>query len=209
MDKNLYLSHGHLTNPTTYLKNVAGQVEGQGVLQLESIFKITNSALKLFAQNYFSVDEFEKKLFMEHMRRPAEEIIKSGYHYGCDEYGVVFATIARIKNIPTKYIQCVDLVSYTKRKSFDDVNGHVFLECFIDGRNYLINSTKGTLIEIKTESDKKATYVVNRPDKKKYFIESYAGIDSWEQGIRSHDDLMKSLCETAETYFKNHDGVTF
>lgn len=204
MDNNYFLQEGHLTKSTPFIIDLANSISGHGEQLLQNIFNVVRSNLKASASKIFPQKQFLKKLQEEHLRRPAEEIIKSGYHYGCDEYAVVFATLARLIGIPTKYIQCAEIIGYKNHKS---TNGHVFLECFIGESRYLVDSTRGTVVNLEQEKDKQKLYVSHDPNHSYLYQDSYSGLDSWEAGVRSHQEMIKRLIETSERYLNLNSSV--
>lgn len=201
MTKQSFLTEGYLTKATPLIQELAQKTDGTGKELLESFFKIVNSTLTKSAKEVFSQEEFQEKLHQEHLKRTADDVIKSGYNYGCDEYGIVFATIARIKGIPTKYIQCAEVISYATKNG---INGHVYLQCYLDDGTYLVDSTRGTIIKLNSEEDKLQLYFVNTPECKQIMVEAYSGLDSWEAGIKSHEDMIQALVKADEEYLKQH-----
>lgn len=201
MTKQYFLNEGHLTTSTPSIKEIANKVEGTDIELLQNIFDVVNSILILSANEVFSKEEFKERIYKEHLQRTVDEVVRSGYNYGCDEYGILFCTIARLKGIPTKYIQCAEVVSFATKKG---INGHVYLECFLKNGNYLVDSTKGTIVKLNSEEDKQQLYFVDTPERKRIMVESYSGLDSWEAGIKSHEDMVSALIQTDEAYLKNH-----
>lgn len=202
MNSNHFLQQGHLTKPTPILVNIAKDIPGEGPELLRNIFHTVRNLLKASASKVFPPDVFIKKLHQEHLKRSADQILHSDYHYGCDEFAVVIATLARLKGIPTKYIQCSEVLGYVVDKH---TNGHVFLECLLGKNRYLLDSTRGSLIKLEVENDKQKLYVSNDPDHKYLYVEAYSGLDSWEAGVKSHQEMIKRLEKICQE-FKNAEN---
>jgi predicted transglutaminase-like protease len=169
-----YLKNGSQTEPSENIRNTAVNFKSVG---LNLIFEILEW-LKKNLKETKSTEE-KNKLFR---RRTAEEIIRSGMVTGCTDYALAFIALTRAKGIPTKYVEAI-------RNRWLDVGdegfieGHVFAECFINGKWYVIDPQEG---------DIKTGYQRFRVFKK--------GLDSWDIGIKSFDDLKKHFLEFKKNY---------
>jgi hypothetical protein len=120
------------------------------------------------------VAEEKNKLFRQ---RTAEEIIKSGMVTGCTDWALAFIILARANNLPTKYVEAIRN-KWLETGTGDYIEGHVFAECFIGGKWYIVDPQEG---------DIKTAYRRFKIFKK--------GIDSWDIGIRNFDDLKRQFLE--------------
>ena len=81
--------------------------------------------------------------------RTAHQIVNSRLVTGCTDYGLVFAVLARAKGIPVVFVQSarikwIKTVDRTGRQ-VRPVYGHVFVEPYIKGQWYLVDSMAGFL----------------------------------------------------------------
>ena len=136
--------------------------------------------------NNFKNIENDKEEKMELFRkRTAAEIIKSKKVTGCTDYAIIFIALARAKKIPTKYIEAI-------RKRWLDIGdenhieGHVFAECQINNKWYIIDPQQGAI----------------RSDYRNYTIYK-KGLDSWDIGIKSFEDLKEKFIDFKGEYLKN------
>jgi hypothetical protein len=203
MPKEHYLQEGPLTRFTPLMKKLADSVQGEEDELLRNIFGLVDSILSKQAEA-FTQEEFVQRLYKEHQRRTADEIAKSTYNYGCDEYGILFATIAWLKGIPTKYIQCAEVVSYaTKQGTY----GHVYLECYFENDTFFVDSTTGQLYPIKNEEEKQHFYDVDVPGHKHIMVECFTGLDPADAGITSHEAMVQSIIKADEEYLLLHPNL--
>jgi hypothetical protein len=112
--------------------------------------------------------------------RTADEIIQSGNRTGCHESGLVMAALLRARGYSATYIQALDKTSVASIKDLNPkITGHVFIESEIDGKVVYVNSTTS---EITSE-------LPNR------YMEGRRGLDSWDIGLRTQDDMAKLYLE--------------
>lgn len=123
--------------------------------------------------------------------RTSEEIFKSKILSGCSDYGIIFATVLRIKQIPTIYVQSahIDWIEdlFFDREEKDSVKGHIFLEVFIKNKWYLLDSTAGTLYL----NYKKRNFSLP----KGYYVFSKS-LDGWEvrcNSLINNNEIMKNI----------------
>lgn len=169
-----YLNDGSQTEITPNIEKVAASFNSK---RLELIFEI----LQWVQKNIKHADsvEFKNDFFR---KRTASEIVKSKIATGCTDYALVFIALARAKKIPTLYVEAI------RRKWLDIgdeqyIEGHVFAECFIGGRWYIIDP-EGGAIQIAYQR----------------FIIFEKGLDSWDIGIKNINDLKSKFLKFKEKY---------
>lgn len=168
MEKN-YLGSGKQTEITEEIRNIAKNIHGEGL-------SFVANTLSWIKDNVEAKKEIENKndLFR---KRTASQIIKDKFSIGCTDIALVFIVIARAKGIPTKYVEAIDK-QWLKSTEEENIKGHVFAECFVDGQWFLIDPTM-LLIHAKNIYP---------------YHEIYAeGLDSWDIGIESFEDLKEKF----------------
>jgi transglutaminase-like putative cysteine protease len=165
-----YLKNTEQISITDNIKKIANKFQQN---DLDLILEILNWIFNNFKD--IENDKEEKiKLFR---KRTAEEIIKSKKVTGCTDYAVIFISLARARGIPTKYVEAV-------RKKWldigdgDHIEGHVFAECQIKGKWYIIDPQEGAI----------------RADYRRYVVYK-KGLDSWSIGIRSFENLRERFLD--------------
>ncbi len=117
------------------------------------------------------------------------DIINSKILDGCTEYGLIFTTLLRLKGIPTVFVKSArrdwikDLIEGKRESNY--VRGHIFLEVYIKGHWYLIDSALGKLY---INYDKENFSLPSG-----YYVFSKS-LDSWESGsnnLKNNYDIMK------------------
>lgn len=148
---------GEQSQITSAILQASEQVQGEGE-------ELANNIAK-----YLSAYEFVKTpepVFA----RTAEEIVKSGFIQGCNEAGVVFASIMRAKGEDVAYIQAFlkqDVIAYDP-PSHSSLSGHVFLRQTTPEGDRFINSTSGSITDALPEK----------------YVFGAEGLDSWDIGLR-------------------------
>jgi len=178
LDPKRFLEPGGQTQLTDSIKDTARQFRAN---DLDLILKILAWIQKNIKED--SSPEIKNRLFR---KRTAGEIIESKLATGCTDYALAFIALARAKGVPTKYIEAIR----NKWLDIGDENfieGHVFAECFINGKWHIIDPQEGTI---------KVSH-----QRFKIFKE---GLDSWDIGIKSFSDLKKKFMEFKNDYIKNH-----
>ena len=84
---------------------------------------------------YFSRNKDTKKF-----SRTSSEIFESKTFSGCSDVGLAIAPILRYKGIPTIYVESAK-VSWINDMEQKCMEGHIFLEIFIDNKWYLYDPT--------------------------------------------------------------------
>lgn len=198
MENKIYTNEGQLSVATPEIRGIADGIDGEGLDLLLSIYDVVYQLIQ--SKKTYSEAGVGELLETEHMQRTAAQILESEYSYGCDENGILIATIARYRGIPTKFIQCSDVIPYLTSKG---TRGHVYLQSYIGGCSYLLDSTKGLLVRINTEQDKQKLYLVqSRNGLVNRMIEIASGLDPKDAGIFSHRDLIDKFRSANEEYIK-------
>jgi len=173
-----FLNQGEQTQITQSTRDIAVQFKSGG---LDLILEILTWLHKNIKED--GSPEIKNRLFR---KRTAGKIIESKMATGCTDYALAFIVLARAKDVPTKYIEAIR----NKWLDIGDENfieGHVFAECFIQGKWHIVDPQEG---EIKISYQR--------------FQIFKEGLDSWDIGIKSFDDLKEKFMEFKNTYAKNH-----
>lgn len=75
----------------------------------------------------------------------ASKILSTPIIGGCTTYATAFAALAKAKGIPTVIVDCAKLEWIEDGCSLSYVQGHFFVEVFIEGEWFLVDSTSGKL----------------------------------------------------------------
>jgi len=174
---NEFLKEGEQTKVTNEVIRVVKSIGGEGLDFVFKALKWEHKNLKnKLPENIEKNDIFRK--------RTAAEIIKDGYASGCTDFALVFIVLARTKGIPTKYVEVI-AKSYFEDNNPNEVRGHVFAECYLNGEWVVVNPMSG---DIKTSTEYSG-YVV------------YAkGLDSWDLGINDIKSLREKFIDFTKKY---------
>jgi transglutaminase-like putative cysteine protease len=174
-----FLQQGEQTKITPRIQEVADSIKGE---EIEFIFNLLEWVHENIAYKRGKLPKGIK--FNDIFRqRTGNQIVGEGYASGCSDFALAFITIARAKGVPTKYVECINK-SYFNGDSAK-VAGHVFAECFIDGKWRSVDSPAGSLFINKNYSN----YVV------------YAkGLDSWDLGIQDLKTMREKFTPFAKEY---------
>lgn len=81
----------------------------------------------------------------------ARDIVKQGYATGCTQFATLFQALCEYKGIPTVVVETLDLDWINSvNGSTGNINkilGHVYVECFVNGKWILIDPTSARLVE--------------------------------------------------------------
>ncbi len=168
-----YLQEGEQTKITDDIKSIAEEFESSG---FDFVFEILKWIHKNLKQT--DIKEFKKEFFR---KRTADQIIKSGKLTGCTNYALVFIALIKVKGIPAKYIETIR-EDWLLKPDMEMLSGHVFSEVEINEKWYIVDPQSALI---------KAWYG-------KRFQKIAEGLDSWDIGIRSLEDLKKEF-----TNYKN------
>lgn len=153
-----YLAEGQQTKITGEIKKLARSFKNES---LELVIEILG-----WMKNNFRFKKDDSIAFS----RTAKEIIKSKFHTGCQDLGIVFVALLRAKGIPASYIQA--------KKKAGKFQGHVFSRVFLDDKIYFVDPSRGRIAE---------TFGFRN------YFPVKEGLDSWDIGVRSVKDIKRLL----------------
>jgi len=161
---------GEQTQITPKVKEISEEIKGEGVV----------IAMKI-ADYIRSMDIVTNSIGPD-FTRTADEILKDNKYNGCNEAGVVFATLLRAKGIPTTYIQALNreaVQRYTEERP--SLVGHVYLEVDFgenkDKNIKIIDSTSGEITDQLPEN----------------MIVGAKGLDAWDMNLKKGFDDLKIM----------------
>lgn len=148
-DPKMFLEFEQSTQPNEEIKEMAEGLRGKTEHEtLENVLSFLGENLKPVDLEKENPKEW-KKLFR---KRSVEEILESKNSYGCSEIASAFATLMRICEIPTKFIE---------GKRIGKSGGHSWAEVFISGKWVTVDPTQGIDgIEFKPEESKHGPYKI-------------------------------------------------
>lgn len=135
------------SNPTDFLKNgpQTQNINHKDVLEKFNDNKDLSTLIEIY--RYISETEYKNSsdISIDKFARTVEEIIESKTLTGCTDYGLLFASLARDKGIPTIFIQTAhESWIYDRVREIDKgIFGHILIEVYIDGKWRYIDSTSG------------------------------------------------------------------
>ena len=176
-----FLESGEQTQITPEIQKIADQIEGRDVIFIFNLLGWVHGNIVMERSNFPNGAEFNDVF----RQRTADQIIKEGYSSGCSDFALAFIPIARAKGIPTKYVECINKSYFPG--DLQRVAGHVFAECFIQGKWRTADPTAGNLNIGKNYS--------------KYVIFE-KGLDSWDLGIKNLQTMQEKFVPFAEEYNK-------
>jgi len=176
-----FLKPGEQTQITPEIQKITDQIEGEGVVFIFNLLGWIHKNLAFEKGKLPSGVEFND-IFRQ---RTADQIIREGYSSGCSDFSLAFIPIARAKGISTKYVECINKSYFSG--DLRKVAGHVFAECFVDGKWRTVDPTAGNLNIGKNYS----RYVI--------FAK---GLDSWDLGIRDLQTMRDKFIPFAKEYNK-------
>jgi transglutaminase-like putative cysteine protease len=187
MSKNKWLQEGQQTKISKKIKKIAKSLRGDN--SLEIIFNI----LFWIRKNLKFVKSWkwrEKYL----CRRTADQIIESKKSSGCSDKAIVFISLARGNNIPSRYVNVIDL-DWLRAGKPKFVSNHIFVDVYISKKWYKIDPTNGTInIGYFWPTDKK-------------FVLYKKALDSWDMDIRGYGDLEKSMAAFKDKWLKYKNKI--
>jgi len=178
-----YLQQGEQTKFTPQITQIAFEIKAKPESKtFEGKIREICNFVKYLPYNTENKSEIFRK-------RTADEIISSGFVTGCTDEALVFITIARNMNIPTKYIETIDS-EFLRRdeKGGKNYRGHVYSGVFEKDKGWRIIDQTKRKIDADIESDGRV-----------FFKE---GLDSWDIGIRDFETLKKEFNKFRRQSFK-------
>lgn len=171
-----FLKEGKQAAITPKIKEAAVSINGEGLTFVANVLE--------WMDEHLQKRKYTQKLFR---KRTADEIIKSGFSTGCTDDALVFIALTRAGGIPAKYVEAIE----TKwlEKDGERITGHVFAEIFVNNKWYLVDPA-GREISVKPV-----------PDRNQYVVFA-KGLDSWDIGIKSYEDLKEEFLSFRQTYAK-------
>lgn len=158
-----FLREGEQTTLSNEIGRIARSIPGEG---LEYALNVL-----VWLKNHLPRKPHDPNLFR---KRTASQILQDGFATGCTDYGLVFVALMRSKGIPATYVEALE--TGWLRNGGREIHGHVFSGVFWGGRWYLVDPARGCLsVDISVPKDKYSVLAV--------------GLDSWDVGIRSIEDL--------------------
>lgn len=117
---------------------------------------------------------------------------------GCHDWALVYASLARELGYPAVLVDTAG-INWAKRYragQTSSFSGHVFVEIFVNGKWILVDSTNNWYTEsgydpsnpyipINVGSESEGMYVLRK------------GLDTWDYGIRSNNELTRLMAESA------------
>lgn len=196
-DTEKYLTSGVLTKPflsSTLVKEKV-QIDFDRKKEQGQQCSILTSLMSWVLHN-IKPSKDEKFNAENKFNRTAEEIWKSGLSTGCTDYCTVFATLARQLKIPTTLLHTAEygwLMKVNSGASWQKNIGHVFCECYCDGKWVLVDPTCGKIIDNYNQTIISLPYEVGGNKK---FVPYHRDIDlGGKQTIQEHNKDMNNKCK--------------
>jgi hypothetical protein len=179
----VWLEGGRQSTVTPRIEAEAKKISGK--TRRERLFK----AMRYMWQ-YFAYDRWLKtQAFM----RTADELYESRVLGGCSDYALAQITLFRALRIPARMVVTanVDWIYQYLKNPLTMTEGHSFIEVFLEDRWYLVDSTYRYFF---------SEYNPGLPScpHGEYFCRR--GIDFWDIGIKSLEDMDRILRDVALNY---------
>jgi len=179
-----FLKEGSQTKITAKIKEISDSIEGNDINFIFNLLEWVHNNIAYKARKLPKGIEFND-IFRQ---RTGIQIIEDKYSSGCTDFALAFIPISRAKGIPTKYVECINKDYFSG--DLQKVAGHVFAECFIEGKWRTVDPTAGNLNIGKNYS--------------KYIIYE-KGLDSWDMGIRDLETMREKFIPFAKEYNKEKE----
>lgn len=128
-----FLEEDEVVNITPQVEKVAELINDEkNISTLKEIYNLLRT---------IPTDERPSKIF----EVSASKILSTPIIGGCTTYATAFAALARAKGIPTVIVDCAKLEWIEDGCLLSYVQGHFFVEVFIEGKWFLVDSTNGKL----------------------------------------------------------------
>lgn len=153
-------------------------------------FEYIVEIVKWIKENLDYNTENKRKIFR---KRTSSQILEDGFVTGCTDYTLVFIVFSRLKGIPTKYVEGINKKINGKEDLKEHkLTGHVVAKCKIRGEWYIVDPDSGTLeVDVTRDSENECSFF-NR-----HFKTIGEGLDSWDLGVRSMEDLYELIDNNA------------
>ncbi len=124
----------------------------------------------------------------------AQTLIKERRLGGCHDFGLVFAALARLLGYPAVMVDTAELgwLKTAAAGQKTGYSGHVFVEVFANGGWMLVDATNGPYV---AQGYDPTNPVI--PLGKGYYV-MRKGLDSWDYGIHSNQQLQQLMDQTAQ-----------
>lgn len=186
---NKYLKSGPQTQTSSQIKKIAEKVTKKNTTILAKIFAIIKFIHKNL--NHERNKEKRKKLLRA---RTANEILKSKRHTGCGDCATVFISLARELGIPCKWVDTIAEDWLEEEKLLENqIHGHIFVDVLINNKWYVLDPSFATIGN---------RYQWPKLNGQIQFIVYKKGLDAWDIGIGSLDDLRKHYLAFKKRYRK-------
>ncbi|MBN1162149.1 transglutaminase domain-containing protein [Patescibacteria group bacterium] len=174
-----FLNEGHLTKIDSIVQGVVDGIKGDKFEYLIGILDYLDKNLPFDRTKGF-IELFNK--------RTASQIITDKFSTGCTDTALVFVTLSRAKGVPTKYVETLSK-RWLEDPQASMIRGHAFAEVYLNNRWYVV------------DPDMKNIRVNNSVYD---FFEIYAvGLDPYEMGLTSFDDMKKIFLKYKEDWNKS------
>lgn len=142
-----WLKQGRQTRITPLVREVADSINGEG---LELIQNISNYIVSIKRRTARELEEKEGITKEEEFLATADQLL-TNHHWikGCHTVGTIFRALCIAKGIPAILIETLDkswLESWKGSEMPRRVEGHVFVDVFINGEWYTINPATRDLV---------------------------------------------------------------
>lgn len=158
-----FLGSGQQTEITPAVKKLSERFTGTGK---EKVLGILD-----FLRTLHYKTEHKDKVFR---KRTADKIIEDEYITGCTDDALVFIALVRACDIPTKYIETLDIGWI--QNGGRPIQGHVYAGVYIDGEWILVDPAR-RIFDVDLKNDTRVVLA--------------EGLDSWDIGATDFETLAK------------------
>ena len=182
-DVSAWLMGGEQGRITPRIRAMAAEIRGRN--RRERLYKAMRKIWQVFT--------YDGWLNEVKFSRTADELYKSRVLGGCSDFALVEITLFRAVGIPARMILTanVDWMAKRKKDELVPVEGHSFIEVFLEDRWYLVDSTYRWLY---------SAYDPERSGFPHGEIFCMRGRDFWDMGLRNTRHLQKLLGAFALAY---------
>lgn len=182
--KSKWLKEGEQTEITDSIK---GKFDN---FDKENEFEYITEVVKWIKENLDYNTQNKMRIFR---KRTSSQILEDGFVTGCTDYTLVFIVFARLKGIPTKYVEGINK-KIDRREDLREhkLTGHVVAKCKLNNKWYIVDPDSGTLEVNVVKKEENECSFFNR-----HFKVLGEGLDSWDLGVRSMDDLYEFIDKNA------------